>query len=101
MIAATERGVWITRFHYLNGLLDPKSAMMTGMTRDGTFLIEDGRLAGRLPNLRWTQSIVEAFRSIAELGRERRAVGTFWNPLGGSLLPAARIHGWKITGQTG
>jgi PmbA protein len=101
MIAATERGIWITRFHYLNGLLDPKSAMMTGMTRDGTFLIEDGRLAGRLPNLRWTQSIVEAFRSIAELGRERRAVGAFWNPLGGTLLPAARIHGWRITGQTG
>lgn len=101
MIAATERGVWITRFHYLNGLLDPKSAMMTGMTRDGTFLIEDGRVAGRLPNLRWTQSIVEAFRSIAEISVERRAVGAFWNPLGGTLLPAARIHGWKITGQSG
>lgn len=101
MIAGIERGVWITRFHYLNGLLDPKTALMTGMTRDGTFLIEDGRVAGRLPNLRWTQPIVEAFRSIRALSRERRAIGAFWNPLGGTLVPAVRIDGWTFTGKSG
>ncbi len=36
LIASTERGIWVTRFHYLNGLIEPKSAVMTGMTRDGT-----------------------------------------------------------------
>lgn len=101
LIAATQRGIWITRFHYLNGLLDPKSALMTGMTRDGTFLIEDGRVTRRLPNLRWTQSMVEAFRSIEGLTREKGTVGAFWNTLGGTRAPAAKIANWQITGQTG
>lgn len=100
LIASTERGIWITRFHYLNGLLDPKSALMTGMTRDGTFLIEGGKPTRRLPNLRWTQPMLAAFASIDGLSRERRTVGTFWNSLGGTRAPSVRIRGWRITGKS-
>ncbi|HVR44398.1 MAG TPA: TldD/PmbA family protein [Thermoanaerobaculia bacterium] len=101
LIASTGRGVWVTRFHYLNGLLDPKSALMTGMTRDGTFLIRDGEVVARLPNLRWTQSMVEALGAIEGLTRKRRTVGTFWNPLGGTIAPTARIGRWRFTGASG
>ena len=97
LIESTERGIWVTRFNYVNGLLEPKSAMMTGMTRDGTFLIRDGRVAGRLPNLRWTQSIVEALANVTGLSRDRRAVSTWYNPFGGTIAPVMRIRGWNFT----
>ncbi|MEO8380098.1 MAG: metallopeptidase TldD-related protein [Acidobacteriota bacterium] len=99
MIASTKLGIWVTRFNYVNGLLEPKSALMTGTTRDGTFLIRDGKVAARLPNLRWTQSMVEAFSNIESLSRERRIVGTWYNPFGGTLAPVAKIRGWNITGK--
>jgi predicted Zn-dependent protease len=99
LIASTARGIWVTRFNYLNGLLDPKAALMTGMTRDGTFLIEDGRVTQRLPNLRWTQSIVDAFRRVDGLTRERRIVGAWWNVVGGVIAPTVRIRNWNFGGS--
>lgn len=101
MIATSERAIWITRFHYINGLLEPKSALMTGMTRDGTFLVENGRVTRRLANLRWTQSMVEAFANVVALSAERRAVSTWWNPIGGTLAPTVKIRDWNITGVQG
>jgi predicted Zn-dependent protease len=99
LIASTKLGIWVTRFNYVNGLLEPKSALMTGTTRDGTFLIRDGRIAARLPNLRWTQSIVEAYSNIESLTRERRAVGAWFNPFGATLAPVMKIRGWHFTGK--
>jgi PmbA protein len=99
MIASTKLGIWVTRFNYVNGLLEPKTALMTGTTRDGTFLIRDGRVAARLPNLRWTQSMVEAFSNIEALSSERRSVGTWYNMFGGTLAPVTKIRGWHITGK--
>ncbi|HEX2835390.1 MAG TPA: TldD/PmbA family protein [Thermoanaerobaculia bacterium] len=99
MIASTKLGIWVTRFNYVNGLLEPRTALMTGTTRDGTFLIRDGKVAARLPNLRWTQSMVEAFSSIEALSKERRSVGTWYNMFGGTLAPVAKIRGWNITGK--
>ena len=99
MIASTEHGIWITRFNYVNGLLEPKTALMTGTTRDGTFLIRDGKVAARLPNVRWTQSMVEAFSNIESLSKERRIVGTWYNMFGGTLAPVVKIRGWNITGK--
>ncbi|HEU4522928.1 MAG TPA: TldD/PmbA family protein [Thermoanaerobaculia bacterium] len=97
LIAMTERGIWVTRFNYINGLLEPRTALMTGTTRDGTFLIRDGRVVARLPNLRWTQSIVEAFGAVDGLSRDRRAIGTWYNQFGGTLAPTVRIRGWNFT----
>jgi len=97
LIAGTRNGIWVTRFNYVNGLLEPKTALMTGTTRDGTFLIRDGQVAARLPNLRWTQSIVEAFSRIDGLTRQRRRVGTWYNEVGGMLLPTMKISGWNFS----
>lgn len=101
MIATSERAIWITRFHYINGLLEPKTALMTGMTRDGTFLVENGKVTKRLGNLRWTQSMVEAFSNVVALSQERRAVATWWNPIGGTFTPTVKIREWNFTGQSG
>ncbi len=97
MIASTKLGIWVTRFNYVNGLLEPKTALMTGTTRDGTFLIRDGKIVARLPNLRWTQSMVEAFSNIEALSVERRSVGTWYNMFGGTLSPVEKIRGWNLT----
>ena len=99
MLASTKLGIWITRFNYVNGLLEPKSALMTGTTRDGTFLVRDGEVVARLPNLRWTQSMVEAFSNIEAVSGERRSVGTWYNMFGGTLAPVVKIRGWNITGK--
>jgi PmbA protein len=99
MIASTKLGIWVTRFNYVNGLLEPKTALMTGTTRDGTFLIRDGQVVARLPNLRWTQSMVEAFSNIEALSRERLSVGTWYNMFGGTLSPVVKIRGWNFTGK--
>lgn len=99
MIASTKLGIWVTRFNYVNGLLEPRTALMTGTTRDGTFLIRDGKVAARLPNLRWTQSMVEAFSNIESMSRERRSTGTWYNMFGGTLAPVTKIRGWNITGK--
>ncbi|MEA2240424.1 MAG: PmbA protein [Thermoanaerobaculia bacterium] len=99
LIRSTKRGIWVTRFNYVNGLLEPRTALMTGTTRDGTFLIRDGEVVARLPNLRWTQSIVEAFSNIEGLTRERRRVGTWYNHFGGTIAPVMKIAGWNFTGK--
>jgi PmbA protein len=99
LIRSTKHGIWVTRFNYVNGLLEPKTALMTGTTRDGTFLIRDGEVVARLPNLRWTQSIVEAFSRIEGLTRERRRVATWYNHVGGTIAPVMKIAGWNFTGK--
>jgi predicted Zn-dependent protease len=70
MLAATRRGLLLTRFHYTH-CPDPKRVVMTGTTRDGTFLIENGGIVGAVKNLRLTQSVPELFEGIELLGRPR------------------------------
>ena len=101
LIASTKLGIWVTRFNYVNGLLEPKTALMTGTTRDGTFLIRDGQVVARLPNLRWTQSMVEAFANIEALTAERRRVGAWFNEFGGTVAPVMKVKGWNVTGKQG
>jgi len=100
MIRSTKRGIWVTRFNYVNGLLEPKTALMTGTTRDGTFLIRDGEVVARLPNLRWTQSMIEAMSNIESLTKERRRVATWYNMFGGTIAPTVKVRNWQFTGKT-
>jgi PmbA protein len=85
LIRATRRGVLITRFHYTN-TPDPKRATMTGTTRDGTFLIEDGRITRALANVRYTMSALDLFSGIELLGPQRLA-RDWWSSNGmGSIV---------------
>jgi predicted Zn-dependent protease len=96
LIGGLERGLLVTRFHYTNPV-HPKLAIVTGMTRDGTFLVEDGRIVGPVKNLRYTQSYLGALAGVEAVGAERRCLKGF---LGGVVVPAVRIASWTFTGGT-
>ena len=102
LIAAVRRGILITRFHYTN-TPDPKRATMTGTTRDGTFLIENGAITRALPNLRYTMSALDLFAGIDLLGPQR-LVRDWWSTNGmGSvvcLAPAMKVSRATITGSS-
>ncbi len=98
MIASVKRGVYVSRFHYVN-VEDPMKITLTGMTRDGTFLIENGRLTDPVRNLRFTQSAVEALSHVQAVGRECTLVGP--GEGGATLVPALLLEKWAFTGQTG
>ena len=70
---------------------------MTGMTRDGTFLIEDGVRTRGVKNLRFTDSILEAFARIDGVGVRREAVTTWWSESGAFVAPALLIRGLRFT----
>lgn len=96
LLGGLERGLLVTRFHYTNPV-HPKLAIVTGMTRDGTFLVEGGRIVGPVRNLRYTQSYLDALAAVEAVGRERRTLRGF---LGGVAVPAVRIGAWTFTGAT-
>ncbi len=96
LIAGLDRGLLVTRFHYTNPV-HPKLAIVTGMTRDGTFLVEGGRIVGPVKNLRFTQSYLDAIAGVVAVSAERRTLKGF---LGGVVVPALRLEGWTFTGTT-
>jgi len=96
MVASTGLGVLVTRFHYTNPV-HPVRAVITGMTRDGTYLVKDGRIAGPVRNLRFTDSVVRALTQVLAIGRERKFQPGFF---GGAVVPALKVAGFTFTGAT-
>lgn len=92
MITGTKRGILVTRFHYTN-VIHPTLTIITGMTRDGTFLIEDGHITKPLKNLRFTDSILERLSHVEAISRDtvRQQYG---------VVPALKCRGFKFTGVT-
>jgi PmbA protein len=99
LVAGVERGVLVTRFHYTH-CPDPQRVVATGTTRDGTFLIEEGRVVGALRNLRFTQSVLEAFSNIEALSNAPELHRDWWGSAA-HHVPAMRIHGFQFTGEAG
>jgi predicted Zn-dependent protease len=98
MIASVERGLLVTQFHYCR-ILDPKSQVVTGLTRNGTFLIEDGEVAGAVGNLRFTQSFLAALGEgqVRAIGADDRyASGDFGE--GMVIAPSLHLSSWNFTG---
>lgn len=98
LIAATRRGLLVTTFNYCR-ILDPKTQVVTGLTRNGTFLIEDGKVRGGVKNLRFTQSFLEALApgNILGMSRESRFADSEFGP-GLVHCPALRLGSWRFTG---
>ena len=96
LIGGLDRGLLVTRFHYTNPV-HPKLGIVTGMTRDGTFLVEGGRIVAPVRNLRFTQSYLQAIAAVSAVASERRTLKGF---LGGVVVPAVRIDGFTFTGAT-
>lgn len=101
LIRGVSRGIYVCRLHYVNGLLEPRRAVMTGMTRDGAFLVEDGQITRPVGNLRFTESIAEASFRLDGLTRDLRLTPSMQSAwFGGSntiACPAARFRGFTFT----
>jgi predicted Zn-dependent protease len=89
MIASTERGVYVSRFHYVN-IVDPRQVMITGMTRDGTFWIENGKIAYPVKNMRFTQSVIELLNNVEMLENKTKTFG-------GSRFPGMKAKNFNFT----
>ncbi|HEY76034.1 MAG TPA: TldD/PmbA family protein [Thermoflexia bacterium] len=96
MVASVSRGLYVTRFHYTR-VVHPRDAVITGMTRDGTFLIEDGEITTPVKNLRFTQSYVEALAEVEMVGCDLCRVRT---GLGILRAPALKLPAFHFTGAT-
>ena len=96
LIGGLDRGLLVTRFHYTNPV-HSKKVIITGMTRDGTFLVEGGRIVGPVRNLRFTMSYLDALANVEAVSRERRCIRGF---LGGSVVPSLRLSSFSFTGAT-
>jgi predicted Zn-dependent protease len=90
MIASTKRGLLVTRFWYVRPV-DPQTALFTGLTRDGCFLIEDGKVVRPVKNFRWNETPVKMLRNIDMMGPSRRVV-TSEQDIGSTLcFPALKV----------
>ncbi len=98
MIASMERGLFVRRFHYVNGLLAPRKALFTGMTRDGTFFVENGKIKYPVKNLRFTHSMLDAFSNVEMITREPKLLISDW--MGAALLPGLKIKNFNFSGKT-
>ncbi|MBI6545370.1 MAG: TldD/PmbA family protein [Cyanobacteria bacterium NC_groundwater_1444_Ag_S-0.65um_54_12] len=88
VLAGLDRGLLITQLHYLN-VVDRMDLSLTGMTRNGTFWIEQGRIAYPVQNLRFTDSLLSLFGNIDAISRERDFAAAFWE--GTVLVPTMRL----------
>jgi predicted Zn-dependent protease len=98
LVAGVERGLLVTQLHYCR-ILDPKTQVVTGLTRNGTFLVEGGRITGAVGNLRFTQSLVEALApgGVLGVGDDDRYADTEFGP-GLVICPSLRLGAWEFTG---
>jgi PmbA protein len=96
MVKTTERGILVTRLWYIREV-DPYEKILTGMTRDGTFLIEEGRIVGGLRNFRFNQSVIEMLSNVLMLGAPVRAAGEESFEM---VVPAMKIRDFHFSEVT-
>lgn len=96
MIRSTDRGILVTRLWYIREV-DPYEKIFTGMTRDGTFLIEGGEVAGGVRNFRFNQGLVEMLSNVAALSPEVRASGEEAMDM---VAPAMKVRDFNFTEVT-
>ncbi len=96
MIASTSKGILVTRFWYIREV-DPYEKIFTGMTRDGTFLIEDGRIAGGVRNFRFNEGLLDMLSNVEALSVPVRASGEESSDM---VVPAMKAHDFNFTEVT-
>jgi predicted Zn-dependent protease len=98
MIAGMRRGLYITRFWYTR-IVHPRDCVITGMTRDGVFWVENGEIAYPVKNLRFTQSYVEAMARLEQVGAQTRLLSSDYGAFS-ARAPALKIGAFNFTGVT-
>jgi predicted Zn-dependent protease len=100
LIGAVERGVLVTDFWYTR-ILDPRTQVVTGLTRNGVWLVEHGRIVRPVANLRFTQSYVEALGpgAVRGVGSDLTLVGGGTFGVGAYAVPSLHLASWNFTGN--
>jgi predicted Zn-dependent protease len=98
MISSTKKGLYITRFWYTR-LVHPRDCVVTGMTRDGVFMVEQGEIAYPVKNLRFTQSYVDALANVESIGNETCLLKSEYGSHA-KCVPAIKLGGFNFTGAT-
>jgi predicted Zn-dependent protease len=88
MIKSTEKGILVTRFWYIR-FVDPQTLLLTGLTRDGTFYIENGKVKFPIKNFRFNESPVIMLNNLEELGKAER--------VGNLIVPPMKIRDFTFT----
>jgi predicted Zn-dependent protease len=94
MIASTQRGVLVTRLWYLREV-DPRTILYTGLTRDGTFLIENGKISSAVKNFRFNDSPLFMLNNLEAMGRPQRLAGT--EAGGAVIVPPIKVRDFNFT----
>jgi len=96
MISSTKKGIYISRFHYVN-ILNPMSVQLTGMTRDGTFLIEDGKIVRAIKNMRFNTGVIDLLKAVDMISKERQTKPGFIGPV---VAPYLRTNNFTFSSNT-
>ena len=94
MIASTEKGILVTRFWYIR-FVDPMVPLVTGMTRDGLFLIENGKVTRPIKHMRFNERLLDLFNRVEEMGQPERT-GEYI----GMLVPTIKVKDFNCTSTT-
>jgi len=96
MIASTERGILVTRLWYIREV-EPFEKVLTGMTRDGTFLVENGRLQGGVRNFRFNESLIHMLSNVEAMSVPARSCGEESFDM---VVPAMKVKEFNFTEVT-
>ena len=97
LVAGTERGILVTRFWYIRGV-DPRTILFTGLTRDGTFLIENGKVTRPVKNLRYNESPIFMLNNLMDMGRpERVSASESGGPGQAIIVPPLKCRDFNFT----
>lgn len=101
MITSTARGILVSRFWYIRGT-DPRTASQTGLTRDGVWLIENGKISHPVKNFRFNQSVTQMLApgNVEMIGVSERVGGSEGGGSNSSLLPALKLKAFNFTSQS-
>ncbi len=97
MVARTERGLLLTSLWYIREV-DPRNLLMTGLTRDGVYLVENGEVTGAVNNFRFNESPLEVIARATEAGRTERCLSREWTDyFGPTAMPALRVEDFHMS----
>ena len=96
-MAGTERGLLLTCLWYIREV-DPQTLLLTGLTRDGVFLVEDGKVQGAVNNFRFNESPIDLLRRASEAGRSEHTMSREWSDyFRRTFMPALRIPDFNMS----
>ena len=97
MVASTKRGLLLTCLWYIRAV-DPQNLLLTGLTRDGVYLIENGEVVGAVNNFRFNESPVDMLARITEVGATTRCLCREWNDyFSRTAMPPVRVADFNMS----